>query len=110
MFWITSLLGVLLAIAPFVLGYTTDMPAMWTSLIIGAIVVVVSLFAQFTSALDKRWEYWVLALAGLAAIAAPFVLGYSGLATALGISLVIGVILLLWDGYKALQPPPLPHH
>jgi SPW repeat len=41
--WATTLLGVLLFIAPWVVGYTGLTGAAWTSWIVGVVVVVVSL-------------------------------------------------------------------
>jgi hypothetical protein len=41
--WATTLLGVLLFVAPWVVGYTGVTGAAWTSWIVGVLVVVVSL-------------------------------------------------------------------
>ena len=43
--WATTLLGVLLFVAPWVVGYTGVTGAAWTSWLVGATVVVVSLTA-----------------------------------------------------------------
>ena len=40
--WIDGILEILAIIAPFVLGYTDLAGAMWTSIILGAITVIVS--------------------------------------------------------------------
>jgi hypothetical protein len=50
---------------------------------------------------DKdRWEYVVAALVGIAAISAPFVLGFSGIATAMWTSVAVGILLALTAGSK----------
>lgn len=105
MFWITGILGLALGLSPFVLGFANNAVALWTSLVLGVIVVVVSIIGLASTAMDKRWEYWVIGLAGLLAIIAPFALGYAGLASALWTSLIVGAVLALWDGVKVFQQP-----
>lgn len=41
--WINFILGLWLIIAPFVLNFRTDNPAMWNSVIIGIVVAVLSI-------------------------------------------------------------------
>lgn len=105
MFWATGVLGLVLGVSPFIFGYADQSAALWTSLILGAIVVVVSIIGVSSKQADKRWIYWVIGLAGLLAVILPFILGYSGVASALWTSLIIGAILALWDGVKAFQQP-----
>ncbi len=40
--WITVILGIWLIVAPFILRYTTNPVAMWTSIITGAIVAILA--------------------------------------------------------------------
>lgn len=105
MFWITGILGLLLGLSPFIFGFANQGIALWTNLVLGAVVVLVSLIGLTSMGADKRWMYWVIGLAGLLAIIAPFVLGYAGLASALWTSIIVGVILALWDGAKVFQQP-----
>ena len=101
MYWVTGILGILLFIAPFVLGYSSDSPALWSNLILGAIVVIVSAIKGFIP--DRtRWEYWLAALMGLLAIVAPFVLHFTVAATALWTSIILGIVIAVLAGYKAL--------
>jgi uncharacterized membrane protein HdeD (DUF308 family) len=104
MYWLTGLLGLLLGIAPFVLGYRDHTYALWSSVILGAIVVLVSAY----KAIDSRpanWEYWVAGLAGLLAVIAPFALGFSTLTSALWTTIVLGVILLILAAYEVFYRP-----
>lgn len=105
MFWITGILGLLLGLSPFILGFANQGVALWTSLVLGVIVVVVSIIGLISSAADKRWMYWVIGLAGLLAVIAPFILGYAGSASALWTSIIVGAVLALWDGVKVFQQP-----
>jgi hypothetical protein len=111
MFWITGLLGLALGLAPFVLGYAAHGIALWTSLILGAIIVLFSIIGLTSAAEDKRWVNWVVGLAGLAALIAPFIFGYSNHAQPLWAGLILGVLLAILDGYKVFQTPePASHH
>ena len=51
MFWLTSILGLALSISPFVMGFASHGIALWTSLVLGMIVVVVSLIGLTST----RW-------------------------------------------------------
>ncbi len=44
--------------------------------------------------------YWAAAILGILAIIAPFVLGFSALATALWSSIILGVIVLILSAYE----------
>lgn len=106
MFLITGILGVALIASPFLLGFTHHSVALWASLILGAIVWAVSFFGEATMAEAKRWMYWLIGLAGVAAFTAPFVFGYTDHAQPLWAGVVLGVLLALLDGIKAFQAPP----
>ena len=99
MFWLTGLLGLAMAVAPFVFGYNTNTVAMWTSVVLGLIVVVASAF----EGLDERkakWEWWVAGIAGILAVIAPFAFGFTLTTLALWTIIVLGVIVLLVAGYE----------
>ncbi len=99
MYYLTGLLGLVAIGAPFVFGYSGDITALWTSIILGIVLLGSSVFEALAN--DKeRWEYWVAGIAGLGAIIAPFVLGFSALATALWTMVVIGVVAIIAAGTK----------
>jgi uncharacterized membrane protein len=99
MHWLTGILGLGLAVAPFVLGYSNNSPAMWTGVILGVVVVVLSVLEAMDESKSK-WEYWAAGIAGLAAIVAPFVFGFSSITWALWITVGIGLLILLVAGYE----------
>ncbi len=99
MYWLTGLLGILLIISPFALSFNGDMPALWTTVILGLAVLIVSAYKAVTHD-HARWEYWVAVIAGILAIIAPFVLGFSTLATALWASIILGLIVLTVSAYE----------
>ena len=99
MYWLTGILGILLMLAPFVLGYASNMLALWSSIVLGAIVLVVSLIKAVIHDAGQ-WEYWVAGIAGLLALVAPFVLGFRTQPRPLEASLILGLVMLVVAGYQ----------
>jgi uncharacterized membrane protein HdeD (DUF308 family) len=106
MYWITGLLGLVLGIAPFVLGYSDHTSALWTSVILGAIVFLVSLYEAFGDHGSASWEYWTAGFAGLLAIIAPWIFGFSALTTALWTTVIVGAVLLILAAYELFYDLP----
>ncbi len=97
MYLLTGFLGILAIVSPYLFGYDNDVVALWTSLIIGGVLLVSSIF-EGVAADRERWEYWVAGIVGVGAILAPFVLGFSTLTTALWTLLVVGggAVVVAW--------------
>jgi hypothetical protein len=72
---VDALLGVWLIIAPWVLGYSDVMSAMWTSVSVGATIMLVALL-RITNPDQSVPLGWVNVLLGAWLIAAPFVIPY----------------------------------
>lgn len=94
MYLLTGFLGLILIVAPFLFGYNGDTIALWTSLVIGAILIIDSVF-EGIAADRERWEYWVAGIVGVAAVFAPFVLGFSASAAALWTLVIVGVVTIV---------------
>lgn len=94
MYLLTGFLGLVAIVAPYIFGYSLDTTALWTSLIVGAILVIASVF-EGIAADRERWEYWVVGAAGVGAILAPFVLGFSAITSALWTLVIIGIVTVL---------------
>ena len=105
MFWITGLLGIAMGAAPWVLGYSNNEAAMWTSVGVGAVMLVVSAYKAVMQDTQK-WEYWVIGLAGLVAAVAPFVLSFTALTAAMWTSLIVGILAVLISGYEVAVAEP----
>jgi len=99
MYWLTGIVGFLFIVAPFVLGYADNSFAFWTSMIIGGSVTIASLMERYSDDTD-RWEYTFALLAGIIAITAPFVLGFSSSMAAMWTSIIAGLLLALTAGTK----------
>jgi len=102
LFWATGIVGVLLVIAPWVLGYSTDMVAFWSSLILGALIVILSVIKGLVH--DRSgWEYWVIGILGILSAIAPFVLAYAQARRAELSDVVLGIVALLLAAIAVLS-------
>jgi hypothetical protein len=99
MYWFTGLLGILMAIAPWVFGFSDNTSALWTSVALGAVLFLLSAVEAYQKG-RVMWEYWTAGLVGLLAIIAPFVLGFSTLTAALWSMIVLGGLALIVSGYE----------
>jgi hypothetical protein len=101
MYWLISILGLALIVAPFVLGYSGETNPMWTSVILGAIVFLVSAYKALAQ--DKaKWEAWMAVLAGVLAVIAPWALGFSAVNTAMWTSVILGVVVVILAGSQVV--------
>lgn len=98
MYWLTGILGIAMAIAPFVLGYTHNTIAMWTSIVLGVVVTVASIFG-WVDRTHAKWGWGTVALAGILAVIAPFYFGFTGLTMALWTLVVLGVWVVILAEY-----------
>ena len=105
MFWITALVGLALALAPWVLGYSDHLTARWASVLWGLVVFVASASGLLGRPTRERWEYWALALVTLGAIASPVVLGYSNHAEPAWSALILGGILIMVNSVQIFRAP-----
>lgn len=99
MYYLTGLLGLVAVAAPFLFGYSNDTAALWTSLVVGTVLIVASVIEGLADDKD-RWEYWVAGIAGLGAIIAPFALGFSASAAAVWTMIVVGIVAIIAAGTK----------
>lgn len=90
--WLTAILGVVMVVAPFLLGYSGNPAALWTSLIMGALIA--------TLGYSKHLK-WAM-LAGMITFFLPSVLGFGGVITALWTCLIVGSLVALLAGYQGL--------
>lgn len=99
MYWITGILGIFLMLAPYLLGYTWHGTAFLTSLIVGAIITIASIWEGVESH-KRTWEYWVATIVGISAIVAPFALGFGTLNAAMWTSVLCGILVAIFAGSK----------
>jgi len=87
--WSTGIARLALMIAPFALGYSDNRVALWSSIILGAVIALDSGY-KLMERDDCRWEYWVAGGAGMIAALVPFVLGFRTETAALWSTVVVG--------------------
>ncbi len=72
--WITFLLGLFLFVAPWAMGYARNMAALALSLFLGPLIAIFA-FLGLIAEPEASWPRRIVFIAGLLAVAAPFVLG-----------------------------------
>ncbi|MCU0494034.1 MAG: SPW repeat protein [Chloroflexaceae bacterium] len=98
MFWVTGIFGLALIAAPFAFGYSTNPAALWSSVILGAIVTLVSGYKLLVN--DRAtWEDWAQIVAGVALLLMPFLFGFSVITAALWTCIIVGAALILLPSY-----------
>jgi hypothetical protein len=93
---LAALIGVWFIIAPWVVNFSDDKGALWTSVIIGAVQVISSLLG-FVGSGWTAWQNWISLLAGVWFIIFPFI--YTVNNGEIWASVVLGavtVIISLW--------------
>lgn len=99
MLWILGIFGLLLALAPFLFGYSHHLIATITSMILGGAVMYTSLF-EGTEENTGKVEYVITGVIGFGAILAPFLLGFEHIQIAMWISIGIGFLLTVFASFK----------
>ncbi len=107
MYWITGVLGLVLMLAPFLAGYSNNPGALWSSIILGLLVLAVSVYKGVTHD-EARWEDAIIAIAGLVAVFAPFMFGFSSLTVAVWATIVIGGLMAFLASYEGFFAKPQP--
>jgi hypothetical protein len=85
-------LGVLLFVSPWALGYADQEMAARIAWIGGLIVAILSFAAIVQFA---EWEEWVNLLVGLAVIASPYVFGFTHVMHAVMAHYVLGILIVI---------------
>ncbi len=89
---VNLVLGLWMLASPWVLAYQTEPAAAWNAVIVGALIGVLALFELFQV---KAWEEWASVALGLWLVISPWVLGFSGMATAMWNAMIVGFVVAL---------------
>jgi bacteriorhodopsin len=97
---LTLILGLFLGVAPWLLRYSNTNAALWTSVVLGAIVALVALY-KIIAPDNAKWGYWIVGLAGFVSVFAPFVLGFATeVATAMWTLGIVGLVIFYLALYE----------
>ena len=96
MYWIMSILGLGLFIAPFVFGFSANVAAMWACIILG-LVVAISAGCKAVVQDQAMWEITLVLAAGVLSVVSPFVLGLNN-AGGMWTSIVLGLGMAVLAG------------
>lgn len=99
MYWANMILGLALIVAPFALGYQSNPAAMWSSIVLGAVVAGVSGFKALTKG-TAQWEGWLDVLVGVVAVLVPFAMGFGSLMVAVWSCMIVGALVAILAGYQ----------
>jgi len=94
-------LGIWLAVSPWVLAYAHEVTPAWNAHIVGIVIAVAAAAALIAF---HRWEEWVNAALAAWLIVSPYLLGFSALYAALWNQLAVGVLvgaLAIWAAVSA---------
>jgi hypothetical protein len=94
---VNAVVGVCLALTPWVLGFTTEVAAAWNAWLLGTAIALVALGALVAF---MPWQGWVNLVLGLWVLVAPWALGFAGVAHATYVHLVAGTAVAVLAGVE----------
>lgn len=109
--WANIVLAVLLFIAPWAFQFTgspgtpevgdsAGLSAAWNAWISALVVAALAIAALLRFA---EWEEWLNAAVGLWLVISPWVLGFAAIPAALWSAVVLGALIAVSSGWKALE-------
>ena len=108
------LAGIWVFFSPWIFGYAGDAAALWSSLMSGAIIVLIGAYRTFAPGANPGWS-WVNFIVGLWVIITPWVYGYAFNGAAVWDKVIAGIIIAFLalvsalsgrTGYTREVPPP----
>lgn len=94
---VNVILGIGLALSPWLFAYTGETTAAWNAWVVGAAIALVAIGALVAFA---QWEEWVNLILGVWAILAPWLLGFSAITAALYTHMIVGLIVAVLAGFE----------
>jgi SPW repeat len=91
---LNALIGVWFIIAPWVIGFSDQAGALWSSIIFGIIQIIVSLWGGDKPGWNS-WQNWVSVITGVWFVIFPFI--YSLTVGEVWLSVILGLITILFS-------------
>jgi hypothetical protein len=95
--WINLAIGAVLAISPWVFGFSAQTTPTQVAVGSGILVALVAVAALVRFA---EWEEWLNMLLGIAIAVSPFVFGFTGEAMATQTMFIGGILVVLMAGWE----------
>jgi hypothetical protein len=93
-----GLLGLWLAVSPWVLAYVEETTPAWNAAVIG--IAAATALMEF-----QKWEEWVTAALAVWLIASPWILGFSGIEAATWNHVGVGALVAVLALWSAMAVP-----
>jgi hypothetical protein len=103
---VNLVLGAWLIVSPWVWGFIAESRPTWNAWVFGVVIAIAALAALVSF---NKWEEWVNAVFGAWLIVSPFILGFSGLVSAMWNQIIVGVIVGVLAIWSAMAPQPTGH-
>ncbi|GIN86687.1 hypothetical protein J6TS2_30730 [Heyndrickxia sporothermodurans] len=91
---LNALIGVWFIIAPWVIGFSDDSGALWSSVILGAIQAIVALWGYNNPGWNS-WQSWITVITGVWFIVFPFIYSLSN--GEVWASVILGAITVIFS-------------
>ncbi len=105
--WVNLIAGILLFIAPWVLGYAANTTAAWDSWILGALIAIFAFIGLMSRAVGD-WTQWIAGICGILAFISPWVLGFANVSGAFWASLILGAVAVVVAAIGIFVRPSTP--
>jgi hypothetical protein len=100
--WLVALAGLWEVLAPFILGYSATMLALWNAIIAGAILIVLGVWIALNEdpGPDRTLDRVNVGV-GVWLVVSPFILGYTTVVAALWNDIIIGAVVIVLAAWTA---------
>jgi hypothetical protein len=103
--WVNLIDGILLFIAPWVLGYSVlNSTAYYDALVLGALIAIFAIIG-LAAHTAGTWIQWVVGILGILSFISPWVLGYANLMPAFWANIILGAIAVIFAAIGLFARP-----
>jgi uncharacterized membrane protein HdeD (DUF308 family) len=101
--WLIVVIGVLLFIAPFVLGATANQAAAWTAYAGGVLLAIAGSWSLIQSRPANHFAEWAEIVIGVLVFLAPWALGFTSLTALAWSAWIAGILAVVLAGSVVLN-------
>jgi len=101
--WLAFLAGLWFIVSPFILGFSSVTRPTNNAVIVGVVVAIAAFLTAFLMRGPAVLLSWLTALVGVWALISPFVLGFTSNMAALVNAVILGILIIVFAGGRALS-------